>query len=90
MEFIWLIIGMLLISILSAINQLRNEITRTNSFLEKIAKQIGVPDTTTENIDEELKALIAKGQKIKAVKRYREVTGLGLKEAKEHVDLLGK
>jgi hypothetical protein len=50
---IWAIIGvLLLISIESAINKLRSEIARTNLTLDKIAKQIGVPDTVTENIDD--------------------------------------
>ncbi|WP_175490809.1 ribosomal protein L7/L12 [Clostridium gasigenes] len=43
-----------------------------------------------ENIDVELKNLIEEGKKIKAIKRYRIVTGLGLKEAKDYVDLLSK
>jgi ribosomal protein L7/L12 len=33
-------------------------------------------------------ALVAKGNKIEASKRYREATGLGLKEAKDAVDAL--
>jgi ribosomal protein L7/L12 len=32
--------------------------------------------------------LVAKGNKIEAIKRYREATGLGLKEAKDAVDAL--
>lgn len=42
----------------------------------------------TENIDYELKDIISESGKIKAIKRYREVTGLGLKESKEYVDSL--
>jgi ribosomal protein L7/L12 len=37
---------------------------------------------------DELQRLIFAGQKIKAIKYYREVTGVGLKEAKEAVDWL--
>ena len=89
MESVWIFfIGGLLIYILTAINQLRDEIKSTNSTLESIAKQIGVPDKIIENIDDELKNLIKEGKKVKAVKRYREVTGLGLKESKEYVDSL--
>ncbi|WP_253198424.1 ribosomal protein L7/L12 [Clostridium gasigenes] len=43
-----------------------------------------------ENIDVELKNLIEQGEKIKAIKRYRIVTGLGLKEAKDYVDSLSE
>lgn len=40
------------------------------------------------NIDAELEGLIRQGQEIAAIKKYRAVTGLGLKEAKEHIDRL--
>ncbi|HEU5097444.1 MAG TPA: ribosomal protein L7/L12 [Roseiflexaceae bacterium] len=33
-------------------------------------------------------ALAAQGNKIEAIKRYRELTGVGLKEAKDYVDRL--
>ncbi len=59
-----------------------------NLTLEKIAKQVGVTGTVIENIDEELINLILQGKKIKAIKRYRMVTGIGLKEAKDYIDSL--
>ncbi|MCY6355988.1 ribosomal protein L7/L12 [Clostridium sp. ZS2-4] len=79
-----------LMGISTAISQLRNDIARMNTTLDKIAKQLGVPDTITENIDNELKSLISEGKKIKAIKRYRMVTGLGLKESKEYIDSLSE
>jgi ribosomal protein L7/L12 len=75
--------GVVLISIESNIKELRKDIRRINITLEKIAKQIGVPDRITDNIDIELKNLIAEGKKTEAIKKYRMVTGLGLKEAKQ-------
>jgi ribosomal protein L7/L12 len=41
------------------------------------------PDPTE---DPEIQDLLAKGNEIQAVKRYRELTGLGLKEAKDAID----
>ncbi|WP_435575532.1 ribosomal protein L7/L12 [Clostridium gasigenes] len=41
-------------------------------------------------MDVELKNLIREGKKIKAIKKYRIVTGLGLKEAKDYVDSLSE
>jgi ribosomal protein L7/L12 len=38
--------------------------------------------------DDELRALIESGQKIEAIKRYREMTGAGLAEAKEAVEAI--
>jgi ribosomal protein L7/L12 len=85
-RIILVVIGFVLIAaISSAIDQLRNDIRRTNSILEKIAIQIGVPETP---VDDEVKTFIAQGNKIKAIKRYREITGVGLKEAKEYIDKL--
>jgi ribosomal protein L7/L12 len=36
--------------------------------------------------DPEIQDLLAKGNEVQAVKRYRELTGLGLKEAKDAID----
>ena len=46
-------------------------------------------DTDEEYMFQEaVKALLFKGQKIPAIKKYREETGLGLKEAKEAVEAI--
>ena len=42
-----------------------------------------------QELSNEVHHLVAQGQKIEAIKRIREQTGLGLKEAKEIVDRLG-
>ena len=42
-----------------------------------------VPDPAA---DPEIQDLLAKGNEIQAIKRYRELTGLGLKEAKEAIE----
>ena len=34
--------------------------------------------------------LVAEGKNVEAVRRCREITGIGLKESKEYVDGLGK
>lgn len=47
------------------------------------------PDVALEIHDEEraeIGRLLAQGKKIEAIKRYREATGLGLKEAKDAID----
>ncbi len=43
---------------------------------------------TTQQINDEIARLIREGNKIGAIKAYREQTGLGLKEAKDAVDAL--
>lgn len=47
-------------------------------------------DEELKNMDNELRELITDGERIKAIKKYRMVTGAGLIEAKEYVDSLSK
>ena len=87
----YIIIGVLagagfLMWIVSIINQMRSDIARININLNKIAKQVGVPDT----INDEIKSLLLEGKKVEAIKKYRIATGLGLKESKEYIDSLSK
>lgn len=88
-ETIWISIGALSL-VLITIGQLRSDIVRMNITLEKISKHLGITDTVPENIDSELKSLISEGKKIKAIKLYRQSTGIGLKEAKEYIDRLSE
>ncbi|MBN1068558.1 ribosomal protein L7/L12 [Clostridium sp. ZS1] len=76
----------LLMWIVGSINQMRSDVSRININLNKIAKQIGVPNT----INDEIKNLILEGKKVEAIKKYRNATGLGLKESKEYIDSLIK
>ncbi|SFF07748.1 large subunit ribosomal protein L7/L12 [Paenibacillus algorifonticola] len=47
----------------------------------------GMPHVSSSaNIDERLLMLIAAGKRIQAIKEYREVSDVGLKEAKDYVD----
>lgn len=83
-----IIIGVVLIgvlTILSSIHTLQDNVSRMNSTLNKIAKQVGVPGP---DIDNELRELVAEGKKVQAIKKVRMVLGLSLIEAKEYVDSL--
>ncbi|MBW9172895.1 ribosomal protein L7/L12 [Clostridium estertheticum] len=86
MDYIILCVIILYITIIAnKIDLLQKRITHMNSNLIKIAKQIGVPK---DPLDDELKIIMEKDGKIKAIKKCREVTGFGLKEAKDYVDNL--
>ncbi|MBU3172958.1 ribosomal protein L7/L12 [Clostridium estertheticum] len=86
MDYLILFVIVLYISILTnKIDSLQKHITRMNSNLIKIAKQVGVPK---DPLDDELKSIIDKEGKIKAIKKCREITGFGLKEAKDYIDNL--
>ena len=41
-------------------------------------------------LEDQVRALLARGRKVEAVKRVRKTTGWGLKESKDYVDALGK
>jgi large subunit ribosomal protein L7/L12 len=52
------------------------------------AELAGLAEQPQEPVDDTLMDLIRRGQKINAIKLYRERTGLGLKEAKDAVEAL--
>ena len=67
--------------------------SRSNFRLARLERRVGAiaahvglpPEPVPAGMDEVL-ALLADGRKIPAIKRYREVTGAGLREAKDAVD----
>lgn len=61
------------------------KINHMDKKLNRIMEHMGIEDIS---IDEELKELIEDDKKIPAIKRLREETGMGLKEAKKYVDNL--
>ncbi|MGO4896575.1 ribosomal protein L7/L12 [Clostridium perfringens] len=66
--------------------KLRNEVKIMRGTLNRIAERVGVTEILTKEEKEELMRLVAEGKNVEAVRRCREITGLGLKEAKEYVD----
>jgi hypothetical protein len=52
--------------------------------LDLVLSQLGVDPN--EGLDEQLKQLVRGGQKIEAIKLYRQQTGVGLKDAKDYID----
>ena len=46
------------------------------------------PGSAPADANTEVRALLASGDKIAAIKRVRELTGMGLKEAKDYVEAL--
>ncbi|MCY6483845.1 ribosomal protein L7/L12 [Clostridium aestuarii] len=62
----------------------------TNYKANNKSNEIKLSDTELQNMDIELIKLITDGKKIKAIKKYRMATGVGLKEANDHVDSLSE
>ncbi|MDZ4993467.1 hypothetical protein GNF80_10885 [Clostridium perfringens] len=86
---IWIIVGVIMLMILvTLISQLRNDLMHMRSTLDRIAEKIGVPDILTKEEKDELIRLVSEGKEVEAIKKYRMITGLGLKESKEYIDQL--
>lgn len=83
------LIGILLCMV-GGISSIQNDIKRINTKLNKIAEKVGVSSEVSDELIGELKNLISEGKSVKAIKRYRNVTGVGLKESKEYIDYLSK
>ena len=82
----WLSLGTLIVVLLSLT---RNpSATIDNSRLERkvdlILTHLGLDPN--QGMDETIVELVKSGQKIQAIKLYREQTGAGLKEAKDYVE----
>jgi ribosomal protein L7/L12 len=60
--------------------------TNVGRLLEDRPNAVRASVPAPAEVDSHIQSLLRSGQKIEAVKLYREVTGLGLKEAKDHVD----
>ncbi|RXI49251.1 hypothetical protein DP130_04115 [Clostridium tetani] len=86
----------LIITLLTIINInssiLQRDQKRIESKLDRIMEHLGLPELSRRSINDELKneliELVRENKKIKAIKRLRDATGMGLKEAKDYVDSL--
>ncbi|ABW19524.1 ribosomal protein L7/L12 [Alkaliphilus oremlandii] len=74
------------------INALQQNQKRVESKLDRIIEYIGLPELSREYIGDELKEelirLVKGNEKIKAIKKLRDATGIELREAKDYIDSL--
>lgn len=68
--------------IVANLSRFSNEINKINRKIDKIMSNLNISEYDYDLIDNELKNIISDKGKIKAIKRYREITGVDLKEAK--------
>ena len=93
MEYISVILITILFTIFNTnINVLQRNQKRIESKLDRIIEHLGLPESSKEKINDELKdeliKLIDANKKVKAIKKLRDVTGMELVEAKDYVDSL--
>ena len=82
------LVGIVLIAIASRSSTTKNlerKLDRLERKLDLVMRQLGVEQPTAA-ADDDVVALVRAGHRIEAIKRYRELTGAGLKEAKDAVD----
>lgn len=89
MNFLEIIAIGLMLSILSYIIEIKSSIDILNKKLDKISQKVGVSNELDAELKNELIDLVSNGNKIKAIKKYRENTGAKLKEAKDYIESLG-
>jgi hypothetical protein len=71
------------------LDALERRIARLEAKTDTLVSEPGAaPQPSAPDEQEEIIALLRAGHKIQAIKRYREMTDLGLKEAKDAVDAI--
>lgn len=83
-------IALIAIALFTSINQLQNSIRYMHKRLDSIAQQLGVEEIIDQDALSEIHTLLADGKRNKAIKMYRQVTGVGLKEAFDAIQLIEK
>lgn len=71
--------------------QLERRLDRLERKVDLLLQHLDVPQPGLDlgpdiAVDQDVVALARAGRKIEAIKRYREITGVGLKEAKDAVE----
>jgi ribosomal protein L7/L12 len=70
----------------SAIERRLQKLSRIDAKLDALLQHAGISFDVYKNVPADVAEALQRGEKILAIKRFREATGLGLKEAKEYVD----
>ncbi len=92
MDYVYIIIIIAFTIFNININALQRNQKRIESKLDRIIEHLGLPEPSRENISDELKgeliSLVKENKKVQAIKKLKEATGMGLKEAKDYIDSL--
>lgn len=72
------------------VQQLRSRVNELEDRLKFIYRRLGIDYTAAPNADPilspEIQSALRSGNKIEAIKLFRELTGVGLAEAKQAID----
>ncbi len=85
-----LVVGLALLLVIairrSGKNELEQRLSRLEAKLDLLMQNAGVSYDPSQSVSGEVIRLIRAGQTIGAVKKHRELTGAGLKAAKDTID----
>ena len=80
-------IGLAIVLIrLSALERRLNRLSRLDAKVDALLRHAGVDFDPFRDVPADVQEALARGETIQAIKRLRQATGIGLKEAKEFVD----
>jgi len=71
---------------LSAVERRLNRLSRLDAKLDALLKSAGIQFDQFQDVPADVREALERGETILAIKRFRQATGAGLKEAKEFVD----
>jgi ribosomal protein L7/L12 len=71
--------------------ELLQRVARLERQVDFLLQHLGIAyrEDPHAGVSPEILDLVRRGEKIKAIQLYREITGLGLKEAKDFIESLG-
>jgi len=71
---------------LAAVERRLNRLSRLDAKLDALLKNAGIRFDEFQDVPADVREALERGETILAIKRFRQATGAGLKEAKEFVD----
>jgi ribosomal protein L7/L12 len=80
------IVAIIVLLRLSFIENRLNSLSRLDAKLDLLLKQAGIDYDPHKDMPDQVILALQRGEKIQAIKLYREATGVGLKEAKDAVE----
>ena len=71
---------------MAAMNRRLNRLSRLEAKVDALLRASGVTFDELDGVPSEVREALQRGETILAIKRFREATGVGLKEAKDFID----
>ena len=71
---------------LSALERRLNRLSRLDAKMDALLRHAGVEFDEFQGVPADVQEAVERGETILAIKRFRQATGVGLKDAKEFVD----